>query len=163
MELEFSLWKLITNWAILISTCGIGGLCWQLSWYRIHLLRRKCQFNSWVRNIPWRRDGLPTPVFMGFPGGPDGKESAYNADLSLIPGLGSSHGGGHGNPLQYSCLENPHGQRRLAGYSPWGHKESDTTEQLSRPQHMWDCFPISMAQSFDYTMVNLHSRNEVCC
>ena len=42
---------------------------------------------------------------------------------------------GHGNPLQYSCLENPHGQRSLAGYSPWGHKESDTTERLST-QHM---------------------------
>ena len=43
-----------------------------------------------------------------FPGGSDGKESAHNAgDLGLIPGLGSSPGGGHGNPLQYSCLENP--------------------------------------------------------
>ena len=39
--------------------------------------------------------------------------------------------GGHGNPLQYSCLENPHGPRSLAGYSPWGHKESDRTKQLS--------------------------------
>ena len=38
---------------------------------------------------------------------------------------------GHGNPLQYSCLENPHGQRSLAGYCPWGHKESDMTEGLS--------------------------------
>ena len=36
----------------------------------------------------------------------------------------------HGNPLHYSCLENPHGQRSVVGYSPWGHKESDTTEQL---------------------------------
>ena len=45
-----------------------------------------------------------------FPGGSDGKESACNAgDLSLIPGFGRSPGGGHGNPLQYSCLENPHG------------------------------------------------------
>ena len=53
--------------------------------------------------------------------GSDGKESAYNVgDLGLIPDLGRSSGGGHGNPLQYSCLENPHGQRRLAGYSPWG-------------------------------------------
>ena len=49
-------------------------------------------------------------------------------DLGLIPGLGRSSGGGHGTPLQYSCLENPHGQRGLAGYSPWGHTESDTTE-----------------------------------
>ena len=57
-----------------------------------------------------------------------GKESICNmGDLGLIPVLGRSPGlGGHGNPLQYSCLENPHGQRSLAGYSPWGHKESDT-------------------------------------
>ena len=40
-------------------------------------------------------------------------------------------GGGHGNPLQYSCMENPHGQRSLTGYSPWRCKKSDTTEQLS--------------------------------
>ena len=39
-------------------------------------------------------------------------------DLDSIPGLGRSPGGGHGNPLQYSCLENPHGQRYQAGYSP---------------------------------------------
>ena len=39
--------------------------------------------------------------------------------------------GGHSNPLQYSCLENPHGQRSLASYSPWGHKQSEMTEQLS--------------------------------
>ena len=38
---------------------------------------------------------------------------------------------GHGNPLQYSCQENPHGQRSLEGYRPWGSKESDTTEQLT--------------------------------
>ena len=69
--------------------------------------------------FPWRRDRLPTPVFLGFPGGSDGKESAHNAgDLGSIPGLGRSPGGGHDNPLQYSCLENPHGQRSLAGYRP---------------------------------------------
>ena len=55
-------------------------------------------------------------------------------DLGSIPGLGRSPGGGHDNPLQYSSLENPHGQRSLAGYSPWGHKQSDTTEQLSTAQ-----------------------------
>ena len=70
-----------------------------------------------------------------FPGGSDGKESACNAgDLDSIPGLERSPGGGQGNPFQYSCLENPHGQRSLAGYSPWGHKESDTTERLSTEQ-----------------------------
>ena len=65
-------------------------------------------------------------IYMGFPGGIDGKESTCNAgDLGSIPGLGRSPGGGYGNPFQYSCLENPHGQRSLEGYSPWGHKESD--------------------------------------
>ena len=63
-------------------------------------------------------------------------ESTWNArDLSLIPGLGRSPGGGHGNPLQYSCLKNPHEQKSLAGYSPWGCKESDTTGRPSSAQH----------------------------
>ena len=54
----------------------------------------------------------------GFPSGSDGKESTHNAgDQDSIPGSGRSPGGGHGNPLQYSWLENPHGQRSLAGYS----------------------------------------------
>ena len=56
------------------------------------------------------------PHLLGFPGSSDGKESACNTgDLGLTPGLGRSPGGGHGNPLQYSCLKNPHGQRSLAG------------------------------------------------
>ena len=68
-------------------------------------------------------------VILGFPGGPDGKASAHNVgDPGSIPGLGRSPGGGQGNPLQYSCMENPHGWRRLAGYSPWVRKESDITE-----------------------------------
>ena len=49
-------------------------------------------------------------------------------DEGSISGLRRSPGGGHGHPLQYACLENPHGQRSLAGYGPWGRKESDTTE-----------------------------------
>ena len=66
--------------------------------------------------MPWRRDRLPTPVFMGFPGGSAGKASACSAgDMALIPGLGRSLGEGHGNLLQYSCLGNFHGQRSLAG------------------------------------------------
>ena len=90
----------------------------------------------WVGEIPWKRDRLPTPVFLGFPGGSDGEESACNAgDPCSIPGLGRSPGGGHDNPLQYSCLENPHGQRSLAGYSQWGRKELDSTERVSTGQH----------------------------
>ena len=55
---------------------------------------------------------------LGFPGGSDDKESTCNAgDLGSIPGSGKSPGGGLGNPLQYSCLENPRGQRSLVGYN----------------------------------------------
>ena len=64
-------------------------------------------FNSWVKMILWRRDRLPTPVFLGFPCGSAGKGSTRNAgDLGLIPGLGRSPGEGKGYPLQYSGLEN---------------------------------------------------------
>ena len=77
-------------------------------------------------------DRLPTPVVLGFPGGSVSKESASNAgDLGLIPGLGRFPRGGHSNQLQYSCLENPPGQRSLVGCSPWGCKELDTTERQS--------------------------------
>ena len=70
--------------------------------------------------------------FINFPGGSDGKESACNVeDLGLIPVFRKPPGEGNGNPLQYSCLENPFGQRSLVGYSPWCCKELDTTEQLS--------------------------------
>ena len=62
----------------------------------------------------------------------DGKESACNVgDPGSISGLGRSLEGGQGNSFQYPCLENPHGQRSLAGCSAWGHKESDMTKQLS--------------------------------
>ena len=65
----------------------------------------------------------------GFPGGSDGEESTCNArDQGLIPASRRSPGEGNGNLLQYSCLGNPHGLRSLAGYSPWGCKEPDTTE-----------------------------------
>ena len=53
---------------------------------------------------------------------------ASAGDPGSIPGLERSPGGGHGNPLQYACLENSHGQRSLAGYSSWGRKESDTVK-----------------------------------
>ena len=81
---------------------------------------------------------------QGFPGGTSGKNPPANAedirDMGLIPGLGRSPGGGHGNPLQYSCLENPHGQRSLAGWSPPGRTELDTTE-VTEDAHLyqWGC------------------------
>ena len=69
---------------------------------------------------------------QGFSGGSDGKESASNGE-NWVQSLGWDDPleEGHGNPLQYSCLQNPHGQRSLEGYSPWSHKQSDITEGLS--------------------------------
>ena len=68
------------------------------------------------------------------------KESVYHAgntrDVGLIPGLGRSPGGGHGNPLHYSWLENPHGQRSLVGYRPWDSKELDSMECAHTHIHM---------------------------
>ena len=72
---------------------------------------------------------------LGFPGDSDGEESACGAvDLGLIFRLVRSPGEGNGYPLQYSCLENPHGQRSLVGYSPWGCKELNMTKQLNTAQ-----------------------------
>jgi len=88
---------------------------------------RRLRFDSWVRKIPWSRKWHSTQN-LGFPGGSDSKDSACNAgDLDSISGLGRSPGGEHGYPLQYACLENPHGQRSLAGYSPWDWKMLDVT------------------------------------
>ena len=68
---------------------------------------RRPQFSSWVGRIPWRRDRLPSPVFLGFPCGSAGKEPTCNAgDLGLMPGLGRSPREEKGYPLQYSGLEN---------------------------------------------------------
>ena len=62
---------------------------------------------SWAEKIPWRRDRLPTAVFLGFPCDSAGKEFAFNVgDLGSIPGWGKSSGEGKGYPLQYSGLEN---------------------------------------------------------
>ena len=95
---------------------------------------------------PLKKGTLPTPVFMNFLGGSDGKQSACNVgDLGSIPGLGRSPGGGHGDSLQYSCLENPCGQRSLAGYSPWDCKESDTTSVFGSTPASNLSFPLLQA------------------
>ena len=64
----------------------------------------------------------PVDLYLGLLWCLSGKESICKAadtgDVGLIPGSGRSPGGGNGNPLQYSCRENPHGQRSQAGYSP---------------------------------------------
>ena len=68
---------------------------------------------------------------MDFPGGSDGKASVYNAgDLGSSPGLGRSPGVRKWQSTPVLLPGKSHGQRSLVGYSPWGHKESDTTERL---------------------------------
>ena len=85
-----------------------------------------------VHSNQHRRSGLHS----GLPCGSDGKESACKAgDQGSIPGLGRSPGEGNGNPLRYSCLESPHGQRSLESYSPWGGKEWDMTDRLHTHTH----------------------------
>ena len=84
-----------------------------------------------------------------FPGGSDGKESTCHVGhLGLIPGLGRSPGGGHGNPLQYPSLENPHGQRSLVGYSLLGRKELDMSEQLNTRTYPWNHTTWSLVAGF---------------
>ena len=89
---------------------------------KIHLQCRRAQFDSWVGKILWRRDRPPTPVFLSFPCGSAGKDSACNAgDLGSVTGLGRYLKKGkdtHSSILAWRIL-----------YSPWGPKESDTTER----------------------------------
>ena len=92
--------------SLLVARYLKGFLVAQL--VKICLQCRRPQFDSWFGKISWRGDKLLNPVFLGFPGNSDGEESACSAgDLGLIPGLGRSPRGGHGNPLQDSCQGNP--------------------------------------------------------
>ena len=82
-------------------------------------------------------------------------------DLGFIPGLGRVPGEGKGYSLQYSGLENPHGQRCLTGYSPWGFKESDTTERLSTA-HQWLGLGAFTAMGQDSILVGKLSSHKPC-
>ena len=98
-----------------MSTTPSGG-----DWIYVHL--------AWKMKIQFEK-------YLGFPGGSDDKESTCRArDLGVIPGLGRSPGGGHGNPLQCSCLENPMDRGASRATVP-GVSQSDTTERLSTEQY----------------------------
>ena len=101
---------------------------------------QETQFDSWVRKIHWRRDRLPTPVFLRFPCGSAGKESACNVgDLGLIPGLGRSPGEFHGL------------------YSPWGLKESDMTERAALSLSLSYAYSFKMYGTNSYLVPTLKS------
>ena len=81
-----------------------------------------------IANLPYKSFGNISLFTLGFPYSSAGKESSCNAgDLDSIPGLGRSPEEAKGYPLQYSDMENFVDYI----YSSWGHKESDTTEQIS--------------------------------
>ena len=99
---------------------------------------------------------------LGFPGGISGKKNPpVNAgevrDEGSIPGSERSPGGEHGSPLQYSFLENPHGQRSLARYSPLGCKESDMIEQLSTAHMSLTHFFLFSKKIFHFKFLALFS------
>ena len=77
-------------------------------------------------------------------------------EIGSTAGSGRSLGGGHGNPLQYSRLENPQRQRSLVGYSPWGRKESDMTEATEHA-HIW--YRNNMETETDGKAVGNRQRN----
>ena len=84
---------------------------------------------------------LGLQCFQGFPHGSDGKESSCNAgDPGSIPGLGRYPGEENGNPLQYSGLEKSMDRRALWGYSLWGSKMLDMTEQLTHTHSVFVFF-----------------------
>ena len=84
--------------------------------------------------------------------------------MGPIPGLRRSPGGGNGNPLQYSCLKKCHGQRSLAGspdpYSPWGHKESNMIEQLSRAAYFINLYLFGNGELTNW---NIHVIKKYVC
>ena len=78
-------------------------------------------------------------VVKNLPANAGDKRRTFTPWIRKIAGLGRPPGGGYGNPLQYSCLENPHIQSGLVGYSPSGHKEADMTERLAGTQGCGAC------------------------
>ena len=104
--------------------CHVGAGSYTLSVINLHLVFQKDE----TANM------LLAPTVQLFLGGLHGKESTYNVgDLGLIPWSERFPEGGRDNLLQYSCLDNPPGQRSLEGYSPRGRTESDMTERQNTP------------------------------
>ena len=93
----------------------------------------------------------------GLPRGLTASRICFNArdtgDTGSIPGWGRSPGGGHGNPLQYSCLENPmdRGTWGWGGYSSWGRRESDTTEATEQSrEHLTELYVTDVSINFSH-------------
>ena len=121
-------------WRALHCSLGIGTITWESTSETNTLLLTSLEPESGTSAS--HTGNLEGFWWWDLPGVSAGKASAYNAgDLGSIPGSGRFPGEGNGNPLQYSCLEKFRGWRNLVGYSPWGRKESETTERLHF--HFW--------------------------
>ena len=96
---------------------------------KVRLQSRRPWLDSWGGKICWRRDSYPLQYSWASLVTLLVKTLPAAGDLGLTPRLGRFPGGGHGNPLQYSCLENPHGQRSLAGYSHQDFNEASVQDE----------------------------------
>ena len=111
--------------------CSISRASRQMKPWNLHLELLKCFPVNHFGRKSFQNISHPPILCYRLPLGLNGKDfftcsAGAAGDLGSIPGLGRCPGGGHGNPLQCSCLENPYGQRSLVGYSPWGRQESET-------------------------------------
>ena len=119
----------ISNWCIGAKSLSFETRRGKAGWSLKKSLEQQPVVKTRVRNKVIR-------VFLEHHWRLRGKEPPCNAgDTDLNTGLERSPGGGNGNPLQHSCLEKPHGQRSLVGYSPKCHEESVTTEWLNTHTH----------------------------
>ena len=133
-------WSKFWSFSISPSNEYSGLISFRIDWFDLFpaqgTLRSLLQHHSSKASILQCSLYGPTLTSGGFPGGSAGKESTCNVRyLASTPELGRSPGGGHSNSLQQFCLENPHGQRGLAGCIPRGHEELDRTEGLGTARH----------------------------
>ena len=119
---------------------------------------QKTLFNSWVGKIHWRKFRLPTPLFLGFPGDSAGKKSSCSGRPGFDPWVGNIPWRREQLPTQVFQPREFHGQKSLADYSRWHHKESDITKQLSFSYFevkVWKLFPWD--QENDKDVYSYHS------
>ena len=126
----------------------------QISRHRKNLTRSACQWVSAVcfalcsqcYQLVWENNNFSSSAYWGFPGGSEGKASAYNAgDPGSIPGWGRSPGEGNGNPLQYSCLENP-----LDGEAWWTIVHGVAKGQYTTDEYVQSNMLTFLLQQTDY-------------